>query len=205
VNFTIYNDGAQLIDKSVTRQGNDIYIKELYLIIGYWLEVEKNITTIAQDTYHIRIDVHNKGNQVTPAGSIVTIYDFVPSNFALNGSFVYSSSPWYNTSQANTSINGGYNGTLYQWALIPNNIYNTSFAQGPTNNVNTTWSADFNVTGSGDYTLLDVFITGLDPQKVEGAGSTRAVVVSEILDRIKSTEGIFAVVASILLLLGLLL
>ena len=54
-------------------------------------------------------------------------------------------------------------------------------------------------------TLLDVFITGLDPQKVDGAGGSGAVIVSEILDRIGSTEGIFAAVASVLLLLGLLL
>ena len=205
INFSIQNDGTQLINRSVIQNGNDYYIKELYLIIGYWLEVEKNISLVGKDKYHLKIDVHNKGNQVTPAGSVVTIYDFVPSGFVVNGTFVYSSSPWYNTTQANTSISGPYNGTLYQWALISNNSLNTSFAQGPAKNENTTWSVNFNVSGQGDYTLLDVFITGLDPQKVDGAGSTRAVVVSEVLDRLKSTEGIFAVVASVLLLLGLLL
>jgi hypothetical protein len=205
VNFTIADDGAQLIDKSISREGNDIYIKELYLIVGYWLEINKNITAISTDNYHIRIDVHNKGNQVTPAGSIVTIYDFIPSNFALTAPFAFSNSLWYNTDLSNNSIVGEYNGTLHQWALTPNTPLNTSFAQGPAFNANTTWSVDYNVTGSGDYTLLDVFVTGLDPQKVEGAGTSTAVVVSEILDRIGSTEGIFAAVASVLLLLGLLL
>jgi hypothetical protein len=205
VNYTIANDGAQLIDRSISREGNDIYIKELYLIVGYWLEINKNISALDEDNYHIRIDVHNKGNQVTPGGSIVTIYDFIPSNFNLNGSFDFSSSGWYGTGESNNSIIGEYNGTLHQWAIIPSNILNTSFAQGPVFNENTTWSVDYNVTGSGDYTLLDVFITGLDPQKVDGAGSTKSVVVSEILDRISSVEGIFAAVASVLLLLGLLL
>ena len=181
--------------------------ERVFLIIGYWLEIDKNITSIGDDTYHVRINVHNKGNQVTPADTIVTIYDFVPSNYNLNGSMDYSVSPWYNTADANTSIVGIYNGTLYQWGLIPTAAsgLNTSFAAGPAFNVNTTWSVDYNVTGFGDYQLLDVFITGLDPQQVDGAGSTKSVVVSEIVDRISSTEGVFAVVASVLLLLGLLL
>jgi hypothetical protein len=206
VNYSIADDGAQLIDRSVSRQGDDFYIKELYLIVGYWLEINKNITAISTDKYHIRIDVHNKGNQVTPAGSIVTIYDFIPNNFIVDGNiFTFSSSTWYNTDVSNNSVVGEYNGTLHQWALTPTNVLNTSFAQGPSFNSNTTWSVDYNVTGSGDYTLLDVFVTGLDPQKVDGAGGNTAVVVSEILDRISSTEGIFAAVASVLLLLGLLL
>ncbi len=215
VNFTIQNDGIQLVDRSVTQNGNDIYIKELYLILGYWLEINKNITSIAQDQYHVEIDVNNKGNQVTPADTAVTIYDFVPGNFNITSPFVYATfngtarsyaaSPWYTVTSANTSINGTYNGTLFQWALIGNTALNTSFAPGPTMNENTTWSVEFNVTGLGDYTLMDVFITGLDPQQVDGAGSSKAVIVSEIMDRIKSTEGVFAVVASVLLLLGLLL
>jgi len=206
INFTIANDGTQLINRSITKNGNDIYIKELYLIIGYWLEINKNITNVAEDEYHIKIDVHNKGNQVTPADTIVTVYDFVPANFE-NSTMTYSISPWYTTATANNTITGEFNGTLYQWGLIPTGAggLNTSFAQGPARNENTTWSVDFNVTGSGDYQLLDVFVTGLDPQKVDGAGASSAVIVNELIERVKSTEGIFATVASILLLLGLLL
>jgi len=206
INFTIDNDGTQLINRSVTQNGDDIYIKELYLIIGYWLEINKNITSISGDKYHVRIDVHNKGNQVTPADTVVTIYDFVPSNYVVEGNnFVFSDPGWYDTTEGNHSINGEYNGTLFQWGLLPTNSLNTSFAQGPTINENTTWSVDYNVTGQGDYTLLDVFVTGLDPQQVDGAGSSKSVIVSEFFNKLKSTEGIFAVVASVLLLFGLIL
>ncbi len=205
VNFTIQNDGTQLINRSVTSNGTDIYIKELYLIIGYWLEIEKNVTNIGNDTYAIEITVHNKGNQVTPADTVVTIYDFMPVTFNLNGTFNYNASPWYTVTESNTSINGSYNGTLYQWALLPTNSLNTSFDQGPAVNENTSFVVRYNATGFGDYEVLDVFVTGLDPQLVDGAGSSKAVIVSEVLDRVKSTEGIFAVVASLLLLLGLLL
>jgi hypothetical protein len=204
INFTIQNDGTQLINRSVTQNGNDIYIKELYLIIGYWLEINKNITSLGNDSYQIKIDVHNKGNQVTPADSVVTIYDFVPSNFNVSSPMVYSTSPWYTTAASSNNVSGGFNGTLWQWGIIPTNILNTSFAQGPAYNANTTWSVTYNVTGQGDYQVLDVFVTGLDPQQVDGAGSTQTTIVTEILDRLKGTEGVFAAIASVLLLFSLL-
>ncbi len=213
VDFKIQNDGTQLINRSITENGNDVYIKEIYLILGYWLEIEKNITSISENEYNIKIDVHNKGNQVTPEGTIVTIYDFIPENFNLSSAFVYSTfpgiaSPWHTTTNTSHNVSGQFNGTLHSWALLSTGCgtcLNTSFAAGPGKNENTSWSVEFNVTGYGDYTLLDVFITGLDPQLVDGAGSSKSVIVSEVLDRIKSTEGIFAIVASILLLIGLLL
>lgn len=203
-NFTIFDDGTQLINRTFTQNGNDFYIKEIYLIIGYFLEIEKNLTALSSDTYNIRIDVHNKGNQVTPADAVVTIYDFIPEDFNYT-SFVFSSSPWYTTTTANNTVNGTLNGTLVQWGLLPTNTLNTSFAQGPVENENTTWSVEYNVTGLGDYTLLDVFVTGLDPQQVDGAGTTQTTIVTEVVDRLRSTEGIFAAIASVLLLIGLLL
>lgn len=205
INFSIQNDGTQLINRSVTVNDNDIYIKELYLIIGYWLEIEKNVTSVGADQYNIRIDVHNRGNQVTPGDAIVTIYDFIPQEFSVLGSMSYPTSPWYTTAQANNNVTGPFNGTLYQWALTPTNSLNTSLAAGPAQNINTTWFVEYNVTGSGDYDVLDVFVTGLDPQLVEGAGSTQSTIVTEILDKLQGTEALFAVVASVLLLIGLVL
>ena len=205
INFTIQNDGTQLVNRSVTINDNDIYIKELYLIIGYWLEIEKNVTSLGGDQYSVRIDVHNRGNQVTPGDAIVTIYDFIPETFNVTGAMTYSSSPWYNTAESNNSVAGPFNGTLHQWAIIPTNSLNTSFASGPVQNENTTWYAEYNVTGFGDYEVLDVFVTGLDPQKVEGAGVSSSPVITEILDKLQGTEALFAVVASVLLLIGLVL
>jgi hypothetical protein len=204
-NFSINNDGTQLINRTVTQNGTDLYIKEIYVIVGYWLEIEKNITSIGSDDYHIQITVHNKGNQATPADTAVTIYDFVPNNYNVTSGFVYSSSPWYTTDNTSNSVSGEYNGTLYQWALVPNNSLNTSLGPGPGWDVNNTWTVDFNVSGQGDYQLMDVFITGLDPQLVDGAGASKTVVISEVLERIRSSEGIFAIVAGVLLLVGLLI
>ena len=209
-NFTIANDGTQLINRSITKNGNDFYVKEVYVIVGYWLEINKNITSLGNNRYHVKIDIKNKGNFATPANTVVTVYDFVPNNYNITSPIVFSDTAggWYSTAKANNSVAGQYNGTLYQFGLVPtgNGGMNASLdGKYTTFNDNNTWSANFNVTGHGDYKLMNVFITGLDPQKVDGAGSSKSVVVSEILDRISSSEGIFASVASVLLLLGLLL
>ncbi len=205
VNYTIKNDGVQLINRTITRNNNDIYIKEIYLIIGYWLEINKNVTSLGNNTYHIIIDVHNKGNQVTPADTVVMIYDFIPKDFNLSGSFSIASSPWYSTVINNNNISGYFNGTLYQFGLVPTNSLNTSFAAGPIKNENTTWHAEYNVTGKGDYKVTDIYITGLDPLRVDGAGSTSSVVISEFIDKLKGREGVFASLASLLLLISILI
>lgn len=212
-NFTIADDGRQLINRSITQNGEDIYIKELYLILGYWLNIEKNITSLGNDSYNVRIDVYNKGSQVTPEDSIVRIYDFVPQEFnvttdlsQVTNASLYSISPWYDTAYSNSSVSGGgFNGDLLEWGLIPTGVdLNTSFAQGPNRNINNSWSVTFNVTGEGEYDLLDVFITGLDPEQIDGGSATRGVFVSEFVDKMKSSEGIFAAIASVMLVLGLL-
>ncbi len=201
--FTIADDGVQLINRTFTRNDNELYIKELYLILGYWLDIEKNVTSLGGDSYMIEINVHNRGNQVTPGDAIVSVFDFVPEEFNVTSAIIYSNSTWYTTSAANSTINGTYNGTLLQWGIVPTNSMNTSFAQGPVENENTTWSAVYNITGIGEYDLLDVFITGVDPQKVDGASATKKVFVSEFVEKFRSTEGIFAVIASVMLVAGL--
>jgi len=203
--FSILNDGVQLQHRSVTQNGRDIYIKEIYMIIGYWLEINKNVTFLGNNTYHIHVYVHNKGNQVTPANSVVMIYDFVPKGFNLTSNFDFSNSPWYNTTWSNYSVNGNLTGELYQFALMHENVLNTSLAAGPVKNENTTWTVDYNITGKGNYKVTDIFVTGLDPMRVDGAGSTRAVIISEIIEKAKSKEGIFAIISSVLLLLSILI
>ncbi|MBN2567593.1 hypothetical protein JXB02_05945, partial [Candidatus Woesearchaeota archaeon] len=49
--WIISNINDQLVNQTYTRSGNDLYIKYIYVINGYWLEVEKNITNVDNDTY----------------------------------------------------------------------------------------------------------------------------------------------------------
>lgn len=218
--FEILDDGVQITNRTVTRNGNDFAIKELFLVLGYWLEVQKNITSLGDDEYNIRIEVYNKGNQVTPENSIVTLFDFVPENFNItsnltqitNTSLYPIITSWYEPQFNSENITGtGFNGTMLTWGLAGQTPLNTSFAQGPRENFAvgdanynaTTFVVTFNVTGEGPYSLLDVFITGVDPQQIDGANSDQGVFVTNFVERMRSTEGIFAAAAGVLLVLGL--
>ena len=209
-NFTILNDGVQLINRSITRNENDFFIKELYVIVGYWLEINKNVTAINNNSYTIEINVRNKGNSATPENAIVTVYDFVPNNYNFSSGFTYSDpvGGWYTTASANSSIVGPFNGTLIQWALIPttNGGLNSSLdGRVGSFNENNTWSVTYNVTGFGEYRVMDVYVAGLDPQKVDGAGTSEKVEVLQRLDMSSNIERVLAIFAGALVVIGLLI
>ena len=205
-NFTILNDGVQLINRSVVQNERDVFIKELYVIVGYWLEVNKNVTSISNDSYRIKIEVKNKGNSATPENAIVTVYDFLPSNYNLSSSYVYSDvgGGWYTSISTNNTIGGNFQGTLIQWALTPtsNGGLNASLdGYSGTFHSNNTWSVEYNITGFGDYSVMDVYIAGLDPQKVDGAGSSKETKIFQDLSLDSGIETLFAIAAGLLVVL----
>ncbi|MCH8519127.1 MAG: hypothetical protein LAT82_00035 [Nanoarchaeota archaeon] len=215
--FQIHDDGTQIVNRTITRNGNDIFIKELYLVLGYWLEVEKNVTSLGNDSYNVHIEVYNKGNQVTPVNATISLFDFVPGNFNItsnmsdttNSTIYPITTSWYTVVQTNQSISGDYNGTLLRWAISGDTnsttgVVDPSFAVGPTKNENNTFIANFTVVGEGEYSLLDVFIVGVDPQQVDGATAATTLFVTEFVDKIRTSEGIFAALAGAMLVLGLL-
>ncbi len=177
INFTLDNDGIQLINTTNTKSGSSMYYKQLVVVSGYLLEIDKNITSIGANEYNVKIKIFNKGNQITPSGSVVTVYDFIPDGFTLSSPFSYSSTPWYSTSRSNNSVSGSMNGELQRWALVPSNNVNASLASGPTPTADNTWSVEFNITGTGEYHVQDVFVTGLDPERVDGAGSVESIII----------------------------
>ncbi|MFT4243969.1 MAG: hypothetical protein ACMXYB_00765 [Candidatus Woesearchaeota archaeon] len=217
--FQIHDDGTQIYNRTITRNGKDIFIKELYLVLGYWLEVEKNVTSVGNDTYNVHIEVYNKGNQVTPVNATISLFDFIPGNFNLTTNMtdyenltIYPiNTSFYSVLTTNESIGGdggSYNGTLLRWAISgatnsTTGLVDPSFAQGPKKNDNNTFIANFTVVGEGEYSLLDVFIVGVDPQQVDGATSATTLYVTEFVDRIRSSEGIFAALAGAMLVVGL--
>lgn len=215
--FQIYDDGTQIVNRTITRSGNDIFIKELYLVLGYWLEVEKNVTSLENDTYNVHIEVYNKGNQVTPVNATISLFDFIPGNFNLTTNMtdytnlsVYSiNTTWYTVNFDQENITGNYNGTLLRWAISgatnsTTGVVDPSFAQGPNKNENNTFIANFTIVGEGEYSLLDVFIVGVDPQQVDGATAATTLFVTEFVEKIRTSEGIFAALAGAMLVLGLL-
>jgi len=193
----IINDGVQFTNKSITYANNSIYIKEIYLVTGYWLEIFKNITRLADNNYTVFIEVKNLGTSPTPANQVVYIYNFLPIAFNLTSPFVFSTSTWYNTTSANETLNDAiYNGTMFQYGLLPNSNPSSSSlaAFGGTSNANNTWSVTYNITGSGEFNFEDLFLTGVDPLHVDEVGSIKAL----------SVEGAYNILSNKLeLLLGM--
>jgi hypothetical protein len=174
----IINDGVQILNSSLTRGNNSIYIKEVYLVTGYWLEISKNITRYGENNYSVFIKVRNLGTSPTPSGQIVQVYNFIPIEFNLTSSLVYSNSIWYNTTFASENLSDPiYNGTMYQFGLIPNgNIYNSSLdAFTGVENLNNSWTLSYNLTGTGQFNYEDLFLVGVDPLHVKEYGATKSI------------------------------
>ena len=167
--FTIMNSYGQIVNSSVTRDGEDYYLKYIYVVNGYWLQIDKNITSIGEDQYKIDTLVQNVGNAPTPEGLVVTVYDFVPAEF----------SPWnwtkaYDSNK--TVLGAGFNGTAYRWSIPPRGTFNASLNEPP--NANSTWDVSYTVNGTGEYKVSELYVVGLDPRKVEGAGTHEGITVS---------------------------
>ena len=198
----IVDDGIQLSNRSVSYSENNIYIKEIYIATGYWLQISKNITRLGDNWYNVFVEVRNLGTSPTPSDQVVQIYNFLPIAFTLNSSFSFSSSTWYNTVSANeTLVDPVYNGTMFQFGLIANiNPFNSSLAAfGGASNSNNTWSMSYNVTGSGEFSYDDLFLTGVDPLHVSEYGSTQALSIEGVYGFLSSkVEVVFAVFAGVI-------
>lgn len=189
VDNVILNDGVQLTNQSVSYGDNSVYIKQLYLATGYWLEITKNITRLSDNNYNVLVTVVNRGTSPTPADQAVQVYNFIPNTFTLTSALVTSPSPWYNTVAANQTLaDPTYNGTMYQFALMANgNPSNSSLdLYGGSLNQNNTWTLTYNVSGAGQFNFDDLFLTGVDPLNVGEIGGTQAVTVDSVYGFISS-------------------
>jgi len=202
----IVDDGIQLSNRSITYGNNTIYIKEIYLVTGYWLQISRNITRLADDNYSIFITVTNLGTSPTPSGQIVQVYNFIPNTFALTSPFVYGASTWHSTTNASEVLNDPiYNGTMYQYAINPLNVDGVSLAAFEGGTENDTWTLEYNISGSGEFDFEDLFLTGVDPLHVEEYGSTKALSIdgaySVLSNSLEVVLGFTALVVAALALL----
>ena len=205
INSIIDND-AQIVDRDFSFSSDSLYLKEVYVASGYWLEISKNVTRLSQENYSVYILVRNLGTSVTPPNQIVVIYNFLPFEVNLTSSFVFSESTWYTTDETNESLNDDiYNGTMYQFAITPqNNPFNASLDKFiGTYNSNNTWSVSFNVSGLGEYSFDDLFLTGLDPLHVNEYGATESIDLRSVY-KIVSSKGEFLLMG-IALVIGMVL
>lgn len=215
--YHIYNGYNQILNKSVTQVGKDLYMKYIYVVNGYWLTVDKKIVNYDEDKYNITINVENIGNGFTPDGFVVQVYDFIPSEFNLTenamSDYSYPAGTLFST-PLSTSNSAEYNGTAYKWAISGSRtndvggngiFYNASFApRGMTiNGVPDLdkWNFSYQVVGKGDYKVTDLYIVGLDPIKVDGAGASPLIAIKEGL-KSSSYELLFALIVVVLLVVN---
>lgn len=193
--FTIINGYNQIINSTITQNGNDLYMKYIYVINGYWLQIDKNITNIGADQYRIDTIVQNVGNAWTPEGLVVTAYDFVPVEFtAFNFSEGYD---------ALSSVTGdGFNGTSYRWTIPGKDPYNASLGPASESYLNRTWNVTYFVNGSGDYKVSELYIVGLDPRKVDGAGASELINIVGAFNRSPQTEMFYVFIVLFLVIIN---
>lgn len=202
----VVDDSVQLTDRSITYGADEIYVKEIYVATGYWLEITKNITRLSEASYNILISVANLGTSPTPNSQVVVVYNFLPVLFTLDTPFSFQSSPWYTSEETNTTLNDVvYNGTMYQYGIIPNaNPSNSSLDfYGGAANQNNTWSVTYNISGTGEFNFDDLFLTGVDPLNVQEVGATKSLSV-ENMYKILSAKGEY-ILSGLAVLIGILL
>jgi hypothetical protein len=183
--YLIANQWGQIYNYTQSIAGNDVYLKYIYVIHGYWLEVSKNVSNIGEDQYRIDILVENIGNGWTPEFEKVTVYDFIPEEFAewdmqpASYSCLLGASACTNLS-IGTSGDEFY-GMSYRWDIEWKGTMNSSLGpkKGP-NAVsvgNYSWNVSYKVNGTGPYRVTDLYIVGLDPLKVDGAFASPIITI----------------------------
>ncbi|MEM4268428.1 MAG: hypothetical protein QXK37_06395 [Candidatus Woesearchaeota archaeon] len=182
--WLITNADGQIVNYTTTRSGTDLYMKYIYVINGYWLEVQKNITNIGENQYQINITVENIGNGWTPEYEYVTVYDFVPYDFAV---WDMSYDPGVSGCSGNCqnlsvgTAGSDFYGTSYRWNIYWKDPLNSSlgpkFGPDAVSEANYSWHAGYKVNGTGPYKITQLYIVGLDPLKVDGASTSPVISV----------------------------
>ncbi|MGM5482542.1 MAG: hypothetical protein ACQESF_03700 [Nanobdellota archaeon] len=174
--WLITNKYGQIKNFSKTLNGEDLYMKYIYVVNGYWLQINKNVTSIGEGQYRINTTVQNIGNGWTPEYEEVTIYDFVPKEFT---AWNFTVEPPKNETVGTSGSN--YQGQAFVWDVPWKDGKNSSLGpmRGPnaTGYNNYTWSVAYTVNGSGQYKVTELYVVGLDPQKVDGAFASPIITV----------------------------
>ncbi len=199
--WLITNKYGQIKNYSRTVDGKDLYMKYIYVIHGYWLQVNKNITSIGDDNYKIFTYVENIGTGWTPRYEYVAVYDFVPNEFDAYNFSVTSNM----LNQSVGTVDSDYYGTSYRWNIPWKEGMNASL--GPKNGPDATgpgnysWNVSYYVNGTGDYRVTELYIVGLDPFKVDGATASPMISVISGLQT-HSKEAIYVGIVAFLIIVN---
>jgi hypothetical protein len=161
-------------------------LKKIWVLNGYNVEVTKNITSISPGNFLITITVKNTGSKTTPPN--VLVYDIVPSTF-INGGSPSNFNPAATGSTAVTITNPAITGNAYWWNVGP-------LAAAASTTIT------YQVSGTGDYPLSDVFLIGVDPAQSVNMQSTPALQTGSTVVN-SNMEPVLAVGVLCLVLIGL--
>ncbi|MEM4500433.1 MAG: hypothetical protein QXD62_03760 [Candidatus Woesearchaeota archaeon] len=221
--YTVLNDNYQNISYSnysenvgqvrvIYRTFNetDQYILQIYIVVDYYLQLIKNITKISsgeEDRYLVEIWVHNNGPSPTPQDRQIVIYDFVPDTFNILTDLtqytdtdvypMYSPTQQYTVNYYNTSVSGKYNGRVLRFVLNPpagGAVFNPGNNDPNWQDENATFAVKYEVVGTGEYNFREIYLTGLDPMLIEGAGASIKSLIIEMLNVSKSNEWILLLI-----------
>lgn len=163
-------------------------LKKIWVLNGYNVEVTKAITSSTPGTFLITITVKNTGSKATPPN--VLVYDIVPSTFITASPLSPSNFvPAATGSTGVTIANPAITGNAYWWDVGP-------LAAGISKTIT------YQVTGSGDYPLSDVFLIGVDPAQSINLQSTPALQTGATVVN-SNMEPVLAVGVLCLVLIGL--
>ncbi len=181
--LTVKDDSTQMPRTNVSSNGaaGVTLLKKIWVINGYNVEVTKAITSISPGNFLITITVKNTGSKATPPN--VLVYDIVPSTFT--NSTMTTPAP-----MGQTAVNlAGVTGEAYWWNV------------GPLAALAST-TITYQVAGSGDYPLSDVFLIGVDPAQTINLQSTPALQTGSTVVN-SNMEPVLAVGVLCLVLIGL--
>lgn len=181
--LTVKDDSTQMPRSFISSNGaaGVTLLKKIWVINGYNVEVTKAITSISPGNFLITITVKNTGSKATPPN--VLVYDIVPSTFT--NSTMTTPAP-----MGQTAVNlAGVTGEAYWWNV------------GPLAALAST-TITYQVAGSGDYPLSDVFLIGVDPAQTINLQSTPALQTGSTVVN-SNMEPVLAVGVLCLVLIGL--
>lgn len=195
--WLITHNYGQIKDYARTVDGEDLYMKYIYVIYGYWLMIDQNITSIGEDQYHVKTNVENIGTGWTPENEYVMIYDFVPDEF---DAYDFSVTSHFQNETVGDE-EAEYHGTSYRWSIDwEHHEYDLNSSLGPKDgpdNVSEdaySWNVSYKVNGTDEYQVTDLYIVGLDPLKVDGASASPVI---SVMSGLKSNSKEFLYVGAI--------
>ncbi len=190
--LTVKDDSTQMPKTYVSQNdpsGSVSLVKQIWVYRGYNIEVTKAITKDG-DNFRITITVKNTGSKQTPDN--VLVYDIVPTATFTVVAGSMNPDPGANHQSVSTP---GMSGMAYWWNVGP---------LGPQGSISPvdTRTITYEVSGSGDYPISDIFLIGVDPAQSVNLQSTpnlqtNATVVNSNL------ESVMAVGALCLVLIGM--